>query len=414
LVLSAAASAGVAQVPGFHLVGEGNGTNESYAIGFTPDGALAVGRTGRAVPLPQLEMAYRWTAQTGRLDAMDAGLQAFNTFQSVSTDGSVIVGAMTTRTDWSDRRSIVVRTGQPLQVLPILSGFRNVYGGTYVSGDGTVVVGTCQTSGAPPTMRGFRWTAASGIQAIPYPVANHNFARIAGISRDGTTVVGYSTNTGLGISSAFVWRAATGTVLLPISIPNRSAEANAVSADGSMIVGRFDADSGYRAVYWDAQREMHELEKLQPAANTESAHAVSDDGQVIVGRSGTGTSATWRGCVWTIGGGVERAEGYCEARGAPFPAGYVATVCDSVSGNGRSIGIRLLSPDGVGNISGIAVVGVVCPADFNHDGGVDGADVESFFGCWSDGLSDADVNEDGGVDGADVELFFTSWEAGGC
>lgn len=56
-----------------------------------------------------------------------------------------------------------------------------------------------------------------------------------------------------------------------------------------------------------------------------------------------------------------------------------------------------------------------CPvADFNCDGGVDGADVEVFFTVWMTGESRADANRDGGVDGADVEAFFRVWEAGGC
>ncbi|MEI7658584.1 MAG: GC-type dockerin domain-anchored protein [Phycisphaerae bacterium] len=55
-----------------------------------------------------------------------------------------------------------------------------------------------------------------------------------------------------------------------------------------------------------------------------------------------------------------------------------------------------------------------CPADYNQDGGVDGADVEAFFVDWQDGLLPADVNQDGGVDGADVQTFFTLWAAGGC
>ncbi|MBS0195128.1 MAG: alpha/beta hydrolase [Planctomycetes bacterium] len=57
---------------------------------------------------------------------------------------------------------------------------------------------------------------------------------------------------------------------------------------------------------------------------------------------------------------------------------------------------------------------VACPADFNEDGGVDGADTEAFFTAWSSGADSADVNADGGIDGADVQQFFTLWEAGGC
>ncbi len=48
-------------------------------------------------------------------------------------------------------------------------------------------------------------------------------------------------------------------------------------------------------------------------------------------------------------------------------------------------------------------------ADFNVDGGVDGADVESFLVAWETADPGADVNCDGGVDGADIEAFFRCW-----
>ncbi len=55
-----------------------------------------------------------------------------------------------------------------------------------------------------------------------------------------------------------------------------------------------------------------------------------------------------------------------------------------------------------------------CYADYNADGGVDGADVEAFFVDWSASVGCADTNEDGGIDGSDVETFFIQWSAGGC
>ncbi len=57
---------------------------------------------------------------------------------------------------------------------------------------------------------------------------------------------------------------------------------------------------------------------------------------------------------------------------------------------------------------------LACPADFNEDGGIDGADASDFFAAWGAGNCDADVNADGGVDGQDVTVFFSAWEAGGC
>ncbi|MBS0197319.1 MAG: hypothetical protein JSR77_11225 [Planctomycetes bacterium] len=55
-----------------------------------------------------------------------------------------------------------------------------------------------------------------------------------------------------------------------------------------------------------------------------------------------------------------------------------------------------------------------CFADYNQDGGIDGADVEAFFRDWEAGASGADVNQDGGVDGGDVGRFFEAWEAQHC
>lgn len=57
---------------------------------------------------------------------------------------------------------------------------------------------------------------------------------------------------------------------------------------------------------------------------------------------------------------------------------------------------------------------VPCIADFNEDGGIDGADVAAFFVDWAASLAAADVNADGGIDGADVETFFVLWSSGSC
>ncbi|MBS0197742.1 MAG: hypothetical protein JSR77_13385 [Planctomycetes bacterium] len=63
---------------------------------------------------------------------------------------------------------------------------------------------------------------------------------------------------------------------------------------------------------------------------------------------------------------------------------------------------------------GAAAAAAPCPADFNQDGGIDGADVQAFFAAWETGDPAADVNQDGGVDGTDVEVFFAAWESGVC
>lgn len=62
----------------------------------------------------------------------------------------------------------------------------------------------------------------------------------------------------------------------------------------------------------------------------------------------------------------------------------------------------------------LALIALACRADFNGDGGIDGADVDAYFAAWRTGDALTDMNEDGGVDGADVERFYELWEAAEC
>ncbi len=50
-----------------------------------------------------------------------------------------------------------------------------------------------------------------------------------------------------------------------------------------------------------------------------------------------------------------------------------------------------------------------CPADLNHDGVVDGADLGSLLGLWGTADANADLNDDGVVDGADLGSLLGAW-----
>ncbi|MBS0198279.1 MAG: hypothetical protein JSR77_16120 [Planctomycetes bacterium] len=77
------------------------------------------------------------------------------------------------------------------------------------------------------------------------------------------------------------------------------------------------------------------------------------------------------------------------------------------------ITFRCIVSNACGSVISDPATLAICTADFNCDGGTDGADLEAFFAEWEAGNPIADVNEDGGVDGADVDFFFVHWE-GGC
>lgn len=147
------------QTPGFYLVGETAGANQSWVHDISHDGSLAVGYTGRSSGTT-VERAYRWSVETGRIDASDPGLLPFNSFTGLSSDGMVVAGYMYPLSGGANLQSFVRYPGQSLTILPLLPGYSRAYYPTRVSGNGMVLAGMCRGTGTPPPIRCFRWTAA--------------------------------------------------------------------------------------------------------------------------------------------------------------------------------------------------------------------------------------------------------------
>ncbi len=94
--------------------------------------------------------------------------------------------------------------------------------------------------------------------------------------------------------------------------------------------------------------------------------------------------------------------------GQPFDGQWTLQVVDAAAGHvGRITSFALLN-------TAFTPACDLCIADFNQDGGIDGADIEAFFAAWEQSDPRADVNQDGGIDGADIEPFFVLWESGSC
>jgi subtilisin-like proprotein convertase family protein len=98
--------------------------------------------------------------------------------------------------------------------------------------------------------------------------------------------------------------------------------------------------------------------------------------------------------------------------GQPMDGTWTLTISDNAG-----LDVGTINAWSIGSITTHGPCDSACPgcaADFNQDGGVDGSDIESFFGAWAAGDACGDTNQDGGVDGADIESFFRVWAAGGC
>ncbi|MBU6411951.1 MAG: hypothetical protein KGS45_00635 [Planctomycetes bacterium] len=180
-------------------------------------------------------------------------------------------------------------TTQNLGLLPV--GVTNTYGQA-ISLGGTIIAGYGDSGG---NTRAFRWTNTGGYQVLPL-IPGTNFATASGISSAGTRVVGTS---GIGTTArAFLWEDSNPGVVLNLGVlaGQLSSSANAISGDGSTIVGA----SGTLAFRWTSTRGMVSLGSL-PGQTSATARSVSPTGTTVAGLWNNGGE---RGFKWTATTGM--------------------------------------------------------------------------------------------------------------
>lgn len=219
---------------------------------------------------------------------------------AVSADGNVVVGVGESLNGLGDRRTEAFRwtAAGGMVGLGILPGDGDHSWAENVSADGAVVVGSATRGGAEVA---FRWTAAGGMVGI-----GGGSRKAHGVSADGAVVVGTGIRIGGGMQ-AFRWTAAGGTVgldALPNGIPHL---ANAVSADGTIIVGGGPGAIGYEAFRWTAAGGIFSLGAIPGDSDFSEARGVSADGTVVIGYGyvNYGTRGGWDEAFrWTAAGGM--------------------------------------------------------------------------------------------------------------
>jgi len=382
------------------------GQNVSYGFAISADGQIIAGGTSSGGD----GHALRWTdgimEDLGTLPG-DAGAALYG----LSADG--LAGAGYSRTGTTEQAVYWTRDGGMI-------GLGFLPGGTEseaeaISGDGRVVTG--YSDGTAGT-HAFRWTAAGGMQDLS-TVAGRVTSYGLAINADGSAIAG---NDEVG---AFLWTADGGmmdlrTYLLAngVDLSNWTlSHCRGISADGTALAGegRFNGQSRGWVV-----RGLPSL--CAPHITSEPADSSSCrfmPTRFSVGVAGAGV----RSYEWQI----EEAPGAWIALGEdplPMACGGSARATGAASAEAdiairpcplqSAFRVRCVITNSCGSTTSSPALLTVCTADYNCDGGVDGADVEAFFIDWESGIDSADVNSDGGVDGADVEAFYVPWEAGGC
>jgi probable HAF family extracellular repeat protein len=267
-----------AALPFFAGLGDlAGGSFSSTAAGVSGDGTTVVGSSTSDLGAE----AFRWTAETGMVGLGQAPRYGGSNATDASADGSVVVGSSRNAFRWTEAGGRVDLGDAP-------GGLENGVGyGDGVSADGSMVVGTTNSQNG---IEAFRWTEAGGFQLLGDLPGGNYASRAFDISADGSIVVGESYSAAsqpFGWPEAFVWSEENGMRALG-DLPGGvfRSTAQAISADGSMVVGTSSIEGGVEAFRWTEATGMVGLGMLREGDTGSFAQGVSGDGRWIVG---TGT-----------------------------------------------------------------------------------------------------------------------------
>lgn len=253
--------------------------------------ATAISADGRVVVGQSNDLAYRWSASTGKatLGSFSSGLSSIA--NDVCADGSVVVGEVTAPGSEPEAFRWTENTG--------MVGLGAASSANAVSADGSVLVGQ-------KFPRAAIWTQVKGWT----PIATEFLTEATAISADARVVVGQNNPPGTSSLGVFRWTQAQGTVLLgnlgqagtPNTVPS------GVSSNGGIFVGTefdttpSDSRKGPEAIVWDP---IHGIRALRDVLSAEgvnlaewadlTANAVSADGAIIAGwgTKPDGTQEAW-------------------------------------------------------------------------------------------------------------------------
>lgn len=332
----------------FQLIDRPPGAIVAYAQGVSYSGGVVAGSSiGSGIPDP----GWYWTPAGGRTDIVGPGLPLNTGAFGISGNGNVLVGE--TSDGLVNTPAIAYRYDRTTGAMTSLGvepgGDRSR--ALAASETGSVVVGYSALDQTLSQTLAFRWTQAGGLQSLGFARPGHHHSEALGVSADGSRVVGLSY--GGDESDAFVWTSTTGMTSLPTLPGAVTTLANAINADGNIIVGAADNN----AVMW-VNGQISDL-GLAPGYALSYARAVSEDGSVVVGQVLNGQPSSVTAGIWSAGSGWQPLESYLLSIGVTLPSGVDLRNATSISRDGRIIvGYTSTSP-----VQGF-VVTIPTPASF--------------------------------------------------
>ena len=331
------AAASTANAGLWEVIGNFTPGMPSEAVAISADGSVIVGSSGT----PTGQRAFRWTLDTGiQALPMPVGASVAYTWATdVSADGSTVVGyggnSFSTRVGWEGL--VWQNSATPTEVA--VAGKGVWLNG--VSGDGSIATGTMHGTAALDLSEAFRYPIGGVVSPLSgqlYPGANVQ-SNATAISKDGSTIVGDTVNLDPIIRSAFQWTEAGGMTAVG------DFSANAVSRDGSAVVGAMNSANGFQAYRWTQTGGLTPLS--YGPGYTNQALGVSGDGKVVVGFVENTSSDLRQAFYWKEGMSEMRLlqDVLVERYGFDL-SGWTLTKAYAVSDDGRTVVGRGYSPQG--------------------------------------------------------------------
>ena len=278
---------------------------------MSADGSVVVGSSDDG----NGDRAFRWTSGGGMVELGTfycSDCDPSTGANGVSRDGLVAVGVGLAKSTFGDPHLDAARWtggGTSIDDLGDLSGPAEVNSAWGASQNGAVIVGKGDSSTGT---QAWVWTSSTGMDALPGVPGAQIASGAPAISADASTIVG-SANTDAASTNrleAVRWTGASyGTIELLGSLGSNSSQANAVTGDGTIIVGRArNAANDQRAFIWDATNGMRDLASvlaldygLDPGGwILKMAHGISDvgpDGEFTIVGEGTNPNGEPEGWV---------------------------------------------------------------------------------------------------------------------
>lgn len=380
----------------FHYLAPPNSYTQAWAL--TGDGCSAVGKFEAA--------AILW--RDGEIVSLGdlPGDPVESAAYGISFDGTVIVGRGRSSPSYSQRAAVWLA---PLEPAPLSPEQGEALG---VSADGSTIVGWIPGgSNIIPV----RWHRVG----TTYPPSTLTFlpdlpgGAIGGtanaVSEDGSVIVGWSVSASG--TEAVRWTDADGPVGLG-DLPGGDffSAASDVSSDGRVVVGR-SVSSGTQAFRWTAESGMIPLHS-NVAISASWANATSADGSVTVGgyrlQSDPGTD---RAFVWDTTNGLRDLTSLLQSLGVDL-GGLVLREATDVATDGTAIAVVGWSFPSEPR-AWRARIGNRITGDTDRDGDVDLADLSRLlasFGLQGVASGDhGDTDQDGDVDLNDLAALLSSF-----